>query len=35
MGKNYRETLVKTGNQATNGVHIRFTPENSKGEEGF
>lgn len=33
MGKNDRETLVKAGDQAINGVHIRFTPENSKGEE--
>ena len=28
-----KETLMKAGDQAINGVHIRFTPENSKGEE--
>ena len=32
-GKVERDQLVKAADQAINGVHIRFTPENSKGEE--
>ena len=32
-GENDVATLMKKADAAINGVHIRFTPENSKGEE--